>query len=185
MTYKLHTEETAPESARPILTQVKGKFGFVPNLLATMADAPALLKGYLALADIFDSTSFSPTERQIVLLATSLENGCAYCMAAHTAIAGMQKVPDDVVKSLRDNKPIADVKLEALRLFATDVVTERGYPSAESLNRFLSAGYTKSHVLEVVLGIGMKTLSNYTNHLADTPLDAAFKAAEWHAQEAA
>lgn len=185
MTYTIHTEETAPESVRPILTQVKGKFGFVPNLLGTMADAPALLKGYLALADLFDSTSFSPTERQIVLLATSLANGCAYCMAAHTAIAGMQKVPDDVVKALRDNKPIADAKLESLRLFATEVVTGRGYPSEASLKRFLAAGYTKAQVLEVVLGVGMKTLSNYTNHLADTPLDEAFKSAEWHAQEAA
>lgn len=183
MTYTVHSEQTAPESARPILTQVKGKLGFVPNLLGTMADAPALLKGYLALADIFDGTSFSPTERQVVLLATSRTNGCAYCMAAHTVIAGMQKVPDDVVKSLRDGTPINDPKLEALRLFAGEVADKRGYPSGESLKRFLSAGYTKSQVLEVVLGVGMKTLSNYTNHIADTQLDQAFAPAQWSEEE--
>lgn len=179
MSYTVHTEETAPESARPILSQVKGKFGFVPNLLGTMADAPALLKGYLTLADIFDGTSFTPTERQIVLLATSHTNGCAYCMAAHTVIAGMQKVSDDVVKALRDNTPINDPKLEALRIFATEVAGKRGYPSEESLKRFLSAGYTKAQVLEVVLGVGFKTLSNYTNHIANTQLDQAFSPAAW------
>lgn len=179
MTYNIHTETTAPESARPILTQVKGKFGFVPNLLGTMADAPALLKSYLTLADIFDSTSFSPTERQIVLLATSRANGCAYCMAAHTAIAGMQKVPDDVIKALRDDTPVNDPKLEALRIFAQEIAENRGYPSEKSLKGFLSVGYTKSQVLEVVLGVGLKTLSNYTNHIANIPLDKAFSPAAW------
>lgn len=184
MTYTVHTEATAPESARPILTQVKGKFGFVPNLLGTMADAPALLKGYLTLSDIFDSTSFSPTERQIVLLATSHANSCAYCMAAHTVIAGMQKVPEDVVKALRDNTPINNAKLEALRIFAGEVAEKRGYPSEESLKHFLAAGYTKSQVLEVVLGVGFKTLSNYTNHIADTQLDQAFAPAAWRENSA-
>lgn len=179
MTYTVHTEETAPEAARTFLDGAKKKFGFVPNLLGTMADAPALLKGYLTLAEIFDSTSFSPTERQIILLTTSHVNGCAYCMAAHTVIAGMQKVPEHVVKSLRDNTPISDPKLEALRIFASELADKRGYPSEESLKRFLSAGYTKSQVLEVVLGVGFKTLSNYTNHVANTQLDQAFAPAAW------
>lgn len=179
MTYTIHTENTAPEQTRPMLAQVKGKFGFVPNLLSTMADAPALLKGYLTLAEIFDSTSFSPTERQIVLLATSHANGCAYCMAAHTAIAGMQKVPEDVIKALRDNTPIQDAKLEALRLLAMNVTTARGYPSDESLKRFFAVGYSQAQVLEVVLGVGFKTLSNYTNHIANIKLDEAFAPAAW------
>lgn len=180
MTYEIHTETTAPEAARPFLEGAKMKFGFVPNLLGTMADAPALLKGYLTLAEIFDSTSFSPTERQIVLLATSRANGCAYCMAAHTAISGMQKVPEDVVNALRNDAPINDPKLEALRTFASDVAEKRGYPSEESLKKFMSAGYTKSQVLEVVLGVGFKTLSNYTNHIANTQLDQAFAPVAWN-----
>lgn len=179
MTYTVHTENTAPEAARPLLEGAKKKFSFVPNLLGTMADAPALLKGYLTLAEIFDSTSFSPTERQIILLTISHVNGCAYCMAAHTVIAGMQKVPEDIVKALRDNTSIADPKLEALRVFASEVADKRGYPSEEILKRFLSAGYTKSQVLEVVLGVGFKTLSNYTNHIAHTQLDQAFAPAAW------
>jgi len=171
--------ETAPAAARDMLKGVQDKFGFVPNLTGVFANAPALLEGYLTLAGIFDKTSLSPTERQIVLLAASFENGCEYCMAAHSAIAGMQKVDQGVVSALREGTPVADARLEALRAFAADVVRTRGWPSPESLAGFTNAGYTPAQALEVVLGVGVKTLSNYTNHLARTPLDAAFAPAKW------
>lgn len=179
MTYPIHSIETAPVESKEALAGAKKAFSFVPNLLATMASAPPLLKTYLAVGALFDETSFSATERQVVLLATSFENGCAYCMGAHTAISGMQKVPDDVVQSIRDGRPIANLKLEALRRFTAAIVTTRGWPSVEDLAVFRGAGYTQVQSLEVVLGVGLKTFSNYTNHLAQTPLDAAFAASSW------
>jgi uncharacterized peroxidase-related enzyme len=180
----LHTPETAAPAGAQLLTAARAKFGFVPNLLATMANAPTLLEGYLAIGSIFDKTSLTPTERQIVLLATSFANGCDYCMAAHSAIAGMQQVAPAVVTALRDGSPIADPRLEALRRFATEVVERRGWPSADCVAQFTAAGYQPAQALEVVLGVGMKTLSNYANHLAGTPLDAQFAAAKWCAPTA-
>lgn len=179
MTYPVHTLETAPEAARDTLAGAKKAYGFVPNLLGVMAAAPALVKAYTTLSRIFDETSFSPAERQVVLLSVSYENGCEYCVAAHSVIAGMQKVPPDVVDAIRSGNPIANPKLEALRRFTTAVVEMRGWPSQDDANAFLNAGYTKAQVLEVILGVGMKTLSNYTNHVAETPLDDAFAKAAW------
>lgn len=180
MTFKIHNENTASAPAAELLKKAKDKYGFVPNLLGTMAEAPALLKAYMTLAGIFDETSFNATERQIVLLAVSLANSCGYCMAAHTAIAGMQGVPEDVIQALRENTPIKDKKLEALRRLAHNIAETRGYPSESTVRSFLDAGYTQAQFLEVILGVGMKTLSNYTNHIAKTPLDEAFKKAEWN-----
>ena len=179
LSYNIHSEETASSDSKPFLAGARAKFGFVPNLLGVMADAPALLQSYLTLAGLFDKTSLSPTERQIVLLATSYSNGCAYCMAAHTAIAGMQDVPKDVVEALRNNTVLANAKLEALRIFAYEIAQNRGYPSPEILARFFAAGYNKAQALEVVLGVGLKTISNYTNHLTAIPLDAEFSAVKW------
>lgn len=179
MTYTVHTQDTAPEAARETLARAKKAFGFVPNLLGVMAEAPALLNAYTTLSRIFDETSFSPAERQVVLLTVSYENGCDYCVAAHSVIAGMQKVPGDVVGAIRDGKPIADAKLEALRRFTAAVTKTRGRPSEDDTTTFLAAGYSQAQVLEVVLGVGMKTLSNYTNHIAKTPLDQAFAKAAW------
>jgi AhpD family alkylhydroperoxidase len=147
--------------------------------MGVMANSPAFLKAYRSVAAHFDTTSLTPTERQIILLTVSALNGCNYCMAAHTVIAGMQKVDAQIVDALRKGNPLADDRLEALRLFAADVVETRGWPSEASKNRFLAVGYSPSQMLEVVLGIGLKTLSNYANHLAGTPLDSAFAKAAW------
>lgn len=179
MSYRVHTVHTAPSGATQALLDTQKAYGFVPNLMGVMAEAPALLKAYRSVVGLFDETSLTPTERQVVLLAVSEENGCGYCVAAHTVIAGMQHVSAEVVNAIRAGAPIADPKLEALRRLTADVVAQRGWPSADVMAAFLDAGYTHTQVLEVVLGVGVKTLSNYTNHIAHTPLDTAFAKAEW------
>lgn len=183
MSFKIYDETNAPDGSIDLLKNAKSKYGFVPNLLATMAEAPALTKAYMTLSGIFEETSFDETERQIVLLATSFANSCHYCMAAHTVIAGMQNVPQDVIKALRENTPIADPKHEALRRFVYEVAESKGNPLQGSLETFLTAGYGNQQVLEVILGVGFKTLSNYTNHIADTQLDEAFQPVAWDESE--
>lgn len=179
MKYTIHSPETAPAAAKDILLGAQRGFGFVPNLLATMAGAPALLKAYTTLSGILDESSLDATERQVILLATSFVNNCEYCVAAHTVIAGMQKVPGDVVAAIRSGRPIDNAKLQALRQLVEEVVNTRGWPSERSVQEFISVGYGPQQVLEVVLGVGIKTLSNYTNHIAETPLDTAFERAVW------
>ena len=83
-------------------------------------------------------------------------------------------MPDDIINAIRNDQPIVDSKLQALRVFAMTVVEKRGWVAELDVITFLAAGYTKAQILEVVLGITFKTLSNYTNHMADTPLDDAF-----------
>jgi len=177
--FTIHTVETAPAEARPRLEGAIKAVGFVPNLYATMAEAPALLEGYQTLAQIFDKADLSATERQIVLMTNNVLNGCGYCMAAHTTIAKGQNVPEDVLTALRDGTAIADSKLEALRQFSRVVNESRGRPSEADIEAFLAAGYTKRTVLEVVLGTGLKVLSNYTNHIAETDVDDAFAPNAW------
>ncbi len=179
MKFPVHTVDTAPEAARDTLAEVKKMYGFTPNLLAIMAEAPSSLKAYLQVNDLMSQTSFDASERQTVLLTTSYVNNCEYCMSAHTAIAGQQGVPADVIESLRNGTPMADPKLEALRKFTSIVVESRGLPGEQDLQDFTAAGYTTVQVLEVVLGVAIKTLSNYTNHIAHTPVDEAFASAEW------
>lgn len=176
--FLIHTAETAPDASE-LIAKAQQAFGFVPNLLATMAEAPALLEGYMTLASIFDTSDLSPTERQIVLMVNNRLNGCTYCMAAHTGIAKAQGVPDGVIESLRDGMELSDPKLEALRVFAVKINESRGWPGPGDIDALLTAGYTTRTVLEVVLGTALKVMSNYTNHIAGTPLDRAFAAVEW------
>jgi len=183
--FTTHTTDTASTEGREVLEAAKARFGFIPNLIGHMSEAPATAKAYLALGDLLGETSFSATEQQVILLAVSRFNRCAYCMGAHSAVAEMQKIPADVVDAIRKDEPIADPKLEALRRFTTQVVEQRGWLSDEDTAAFIAAGYDKQQILEVVLGIAMKTISNYTNHIAGTELDEAFAAHAWQAPEPA
>lgn len=177
--FTTHTIATAPEAAKPLLEKAQKTYGFVPNLLRTMAEAPAMLQGYMTLAGIFDQTGLTETERQIILMTNNRLNGCTYCMAAHTSLSQMAKVPADIIDALRTGARIADEKLEALRTFAAIVNETRGWPSDAQVEAFLAAGYTRQTVIEVILGTSLKVLSNYTNHVATTELDTVFAGNAW------
>lgn len=179
--FSLQTVDTAPEASKPLLASAGRAYGFVPNLLAGMATSPALLEGYMTLAGIFNKTRLTETERQIILMTSNRLNGCVYCMAAHSAISTGAGVPADVVAALRAGTPIADAKLEALRQFTIKIVESRGWPAAHDVQSLLAAGYTHQTVLDVILGTSLKVMSNYTNHVVQTPLDPAFAQHAWAA----
>ncbi len=177
--FPVHTLASAPTASKPLLERVATKYGFVPNLLAVLAEAPAALQGYLGLSQQFSESSLSPADRDVVLLTVARANGCHYCVAVHSMMATMAKLPAPTIAAIRDDRPIDDAALEALRLVTRAIVLDRGHPSDDLVARFLAAGYKPHQLLEVLVGVALKTLSNYTNHLAHTPLDAAFAAHRW------
>ncbi len=178
--FDVHTVESAPDAAQPLLQQSQQLYGgMIPNLHGVMAEAPPLLEAYQALNAIFEKTSLTVAERNIVWLTVNYENGCTYCMAAHTAIAKFAGLSDADITALRRGQPLASPKHEALRIFTAHMIEARGWAEAQSTKAVLEAGYNNATILEIVLAIGMKTLSNYTNHIADTPVDQAFDKFAW------
>lgn len=178
----VQTLETAPEASKPTLEGTKKAFGFVPNLMAVFANSPAMVEAYSALAGHFEKTDLTATERQIVLMTNSRLNECEYCMSAHSTVSQMQKVPADVISALRDGSEIADPKLHALHVFTARINKDRGNVTQADVDAFLAAGYSEANILDVILGTGLKTMSNYTNHIAHTPVDAPFQANAWTAR---
>jgi uncharacterized peroxidase-related enzyme len=177
LSFPIHSAETAPEMSRPHLAQARKQFGMVPNLLGVMAESPATLRGYLAAATAFGGSSLSPIDQHVVLQTVNAVNACHYCQAAHSAAAlKALKVTPAMDAALRTTRPLDDPRLEALRAFTRKVVGERGWVKEADVRAFLDAGFTKAQVLEVVLAVGTKTISNYINHIAATPLDAAYAA---------
>ena len=169
--------ESAPEKSRPILEQVQKVFTFIPNLYGTFANSPALLEGYTGLDAAFEKTQFSPVERHVVLLAASVENECPYCRAAHsTVLKHFLKVPPEVVAAVRSGSPVGDSKLNALVNLTREIVSARGHVRASTIDGFVAAGYRKEQVLEVLIGVALKTISNYTDHLSPNELDQPFAA---------
>lgn len=173
--FTIHTKQTAPVASQPLIDAVTSKYGLLPNLLAELAEAPNVLKAYLQLSGSIDEGTLDATERQIVQITTSRLNGCHYCVAAHSTIADMSKLPADVIEAVRNDAPIANTKQEALRQFAKAVVSKQGWVNDAEIQKFVAAGYSKAQILEVVLSVSLKIISNYANHIMDTPVDQAFQ----------
>lgn len=175
------TESNADTLAAERLRSAKAKLGFVPNMYSVMANLPGLLDTYIHGYERFRELSgFTPVEQEVVLLAISRENGCTYCVAAHSFIADkMSGVPEAVTNAIRDGRPIPDAKLAALHDFTRTMVVKRGLPSSADVSAFLAAGYSEHHVLDVILAIAVKTLSNYANHIFHTPVDGTFAGRMW------
>lgn len=174
-----HTIETAPSDSAEIMTGAQSSFGFVPNLFAVLAESPPALKAYTALGEFFGATNLTTVEQHVVWLTINYENNCHYCVPGHTMLAKGAGVADADIEALREGTPLADPKLEALRSFTAKVTRQRGDLSEADTQAFLNAGYTTEHILAVIVGQAHKLISNYTNHFANTPVDAAFSQLAW------
>ncbi|WP_434619772.1 carboxymuconolactone decarboxylase family protein [Arthrobacter sp. A5] len=178
--FQRHDEDTAPEESKALLAKSKKQNGRIPGLHATMAEAPGLLEGYQLVHQLFLNSSFDKDELTVVWQTVNVEHSCTYCVPAHTGIAKSMKVDDAITEALRNETPLPNARLEALRTFTLGMVRERGNVDDDAVQAFLDAGFTKRQVLEVVLGVSQKVMSNYTNHLAQTPVDAPFEKFAWH-----
>lgn len=170
------TDDQADGLARELLEGAREKLGFVPNMYRGMAINPGLLSTYLHGYDHFrNQANFTPPEQEVVFLTISLANGCDYCTAAHSMLAlNVSKLSEDNTQALRDGKSLSDPKLEALRRFTHHMWQTRGLPSTAEAEAFKAAGFGDQHVLEIILALAVKTISNYANHVNHTEVDEAF-----------
>lgn len=176
--FERYTREI-PDKSKPILERVEQKFGFVPNLLKGMAASPNALETYMQIDEIYETTSLSPEERQIVLLTASRLNECEYCTSIHSMLAEKTALEWETVEKIRNRESLPNARYEALRKFAERVVKNNGTLPRDEWTEFREAGYTERNALDVTVGVALKTLTNTVNHLMDTPLDSQFKSREW------
>lgn len=177
--FPLHTETTAPADSQPYLRRAAENLGSIPNLERVMATSRPLLQAYVQLWELFDQTSFTPIERQVVYQTANYLNNCSYCVPWHTWLSKRADMPPAISDALRSGESLSDAKLESLRQFAAALIEFRGHPPQERLDDFMAAGYTSQQALEVVLGLGVKLLSNYTNGIAGTPLEPKMEPYSW------
>jgi alkylhydroperoxidase family enzyme len=177
--FKIHTIESAPEAAKPLLEASFKNNGRIPGLHGTMADAPPLMAAYNTAHQQFLATTLTDEEKTVVWQTINVEQNCHYCVPAHTGIAKMMKVDDAITDALRDETPLPTAKLEALRSFTLAMIRDRGFVSDAETKAFLDAGFTETNILEVILGAAQKLMSNYTNHFAKTPVDEVFRKFAW------
>lgn len=179
VTTTVHTLDSAPEASKPLLENSIKAFGRLPSLHGVMAESPGLLEGYQHLHRLaIEGTAFTPEERTVVWMTVNVANECHYCVPAHTGIAKREKIDDGIINALRDETPLP-AKLEALRDFTLAVRDTHGRPSADDIAAFEAAGYGERAILDVILIVAQKVMSNFTNAIFNTPTDDAFAPFAW------
>ena len=168
--FPLHTPSTAPAPSKAILSQMGHAAIEAPNLVRTLAEAPAALTAFQQLKGAFASSSLSPIEQEVVYLAVAKANQCHYC-TAQTGAFDSGPEAQAAADAIRGERPLRDPRLQALRRFAMAMTSQRGWVSDTHIGEFLAAGYSRAQVLEVISGVALATLSSYVNHVAATPLD--------------
>ena len=183
LTLTAKTIENAEQKAGIALQAVQEKMGFLPNMYALMANSPGLFDTYLkGYASFRAESGFTPAEQEVVFLTISRVNACEYCMAAHSFVADeMSNVPNAVTEAIRKDENIPDPKLSALSQFTQAMVERRGLPELGDVESFLAVGYSERQILEIILAISVKIISNYANHLFHTPVDPLFASQAWQA----
>ena len=181
LSFKQITLENANIDAKSILEKAKQRIGYIPNIYGMMANSAGLLETYTVGDDNFRKKSlFTNSEKEIIYLTISKENACTYCVAVHSTLADtMSKVPPSITDAIREERQVPDRKYAILIEFTRTMVVSRGQPSNQDIKNFISAGYSELHILDIIHAIAIKTISNYSNHLFQTPVDNMFHAREW------
>jgi alkylhydroperoxidase family enzyme len=179
--FTVHTIESAPEKSKPTLRGMQQKFGFLPNIMGTMAENPALLNGFAASFGSFHGGSFDECEKQVLLLTNAVTIECPWTVAAHSTFTIEDGVSESDVRAIREGKLPKDPKYAALSEITRSLIENRGNATEADIEKFMSAGHSKAQIFEVVLGIGISMTTATTTNIAGTPVEDHFKAQIWAA----
>jgi len=168
-TFTVPTKAEVSANNQGIFDNLQKGLGFVPNLYAYFAKSETALGDYLALQN--RKSSLRAKEREVINLVTSQINGCRYCQSAHTVIGKMNGFTDEQVLEIRKGTASFDSKLDALARFTASTVENRGRATEESMEAFFAAGYNEANLIDVVIVIGDKIISNYLHNLTEFEID--------------
>ena len=177
--FTVHTVESAPEGSRLTLQRLEQRFGFLPNVMATMAGSPTLLNGFAGSFGSFHAGSFNEAEKQTLLLTNAVTIKCPWTVAAHSTFALEDGMSPADVAAIRDGKLPRDPKYAALSRITKTLIETKGNVTAADIDGFTSAGYSQAQIFEVIASIGLSTMAATTTNMAGTPIEERFKAQTW------
>ncbi len=163
------TRETVSPANQGIFDQLKKGLGMVPNLYATLAHSGTALGDYLTLQN--RKTSLSGKQREVINLAVSQVNECEYCLAAHTVLGKMAGFEPKQIIEIRGGRATFDTQLDTLAKFVRETVANRGKPSETAKAELFAAGYTAENVVDIVIAIGDKIITNYLHGITQVAID--------------
>ena len=177
--FKLEPERAAENDVSNVLDELQDKLGFIPNIYTTFASVPVAFEGLTSLNASFANSSFTPAEQEIIALTTSVFNRCPYCVAGHSTFALQHGVDADTIDAIRDGGDSSEPRYQSLGRTTHALLKNKGHLTPAETATFLNGGFQLPQLLELLLGIAGKTMTNFASKIAQVPLDKAFLDQEW------
>ena len=168
-TINVPTRDEVSPANQAIFDKLKSGLGTVPNLYATLAHSENALDSYLAFQNAM--SSITGKAREVVNLVVSQVNACEYCLAAHTIIGKMSGFTDEQILEIRSGKASFDAKFDALAKLVRNIAINRGHADQALVDAFFAAGWTKANLVDAIIVIGDKTVTNYLHGTTRVPVD--------------
>ncbi len=168
-TFSVPSRAEVSSNNQNIFDNLQKGLGFVPNLYAYYAKNETALGDYLTLQN--RKSTLKAKEREIINLVVSQINDCRYCLSAHTALGKMNGFSDEQILEIRGGNAAFDAKFDALAAFVASITINRGKPSTETLDDLLAAGYTEANIIDIIIVIGDKIISNFIHGFSQLPID--------------
>jgi uncharacterized peroxidase-related enzyme len=169
VTFEVPGRADVTPNNQAIFDHMQSTFGMVPNLYATFALNDTALGDYLALQN--RKSTLSAKEREVINLVVSQVNDCKYCVPAHTAVSKMHGFTDEQILEIRRAQVSFDEKYDALAKFVKETTVNRGRLSENTADALFEAGYNKANVIDIMMVIGDKIISNYLHNFTQIPVD--------------
>ena len=160
----------ASGKTKQLLDGVQAKLGMTPNLMKTLASAPAALEAYLNFGAALGTGYLDAKFREQIALAVAQANSCEYCLSAHSAIGKMVGLKPEEIATSREAHS-ADAKRDAGLQFVQSLVVQRGEVSDQAVAQVKAAGYSDGDIAEIVANVAINIFTNYFNHVAQTDVD--------------
>jgi AhpD family alkylhydroperoxidase len=168
-TINVPTRDDVSPTNQALFDNLKKGLGMVPNLYATLALSQNALGNYLAFQNA--RSSINGKAREVVNLVVSQVNNCEYCLAAHTVIGGMVGFSPEQIIEIRHGHASFDAKLDALARLVKNIAIERGHADPARVQAFFDAGWTQENLVDAIVVIGDKTVTNYLHGTTKVPVD--------------
>ena len=164
------TPDKAQGDLKNLYGAIEKKMGTVPNIFQYMANSIPLLKGYLSITELCNSTMLSPRLRELIVLAVSQNNNCQYCLSAHSAVAKNLGLKEKEIIEARKAQS-TDPKTQTILQFSKKFVDKKGFIDDQDVNQLKTAGLSDQEIGDILLVIISGIYTNYFNHLNNTPID--------------
>lgn len=160
-----------PDDIRAMITEVQEKSGFIPNVFLALAHRPAEFRAFFDHHDalMYSDSGLSKAEREMIVVATSAQNGCLYCVIAHGAILRIRSKNEILADQLAVNPWKADLSERERSIvdFALAVALDSAALSDEDLDEMRQAGFSDDEIWDIGAIAAFFAMSNRLANLAD------------------